>query len=342
MKKIACILLLSITTVAATAQSNVIDSLQQIVALHRQDTVELEALLQLSNQFSRKDIAKAKQFSLQVVAQADPQSEVKWLTAAYNYLITMYQQAGQLDSARYFLAISEKLVQQNLTNVRIKFNYNQAAGLFYKNLGEYKRALPYVLDNIKIWKKEDEHSAGQLLNLGNLYFNMGEFRNAANSHLKSLQLFEILKNLRGQSFCFQSLGNDFFSLNQYAKAEKYFERSLALKQQLGDKRGILTTTISLGDVYKELNQNQKAEANYKSAVATARSMKLVVEEARILHQTGLLNKRMNNFKLARENFNKSIVLSEQLGDSTTRAKSKSELIGLDVVEQNKKKQRRNY
>lgn len=320
----------------ATAQSHVIDSLQQIVALNRQDTVELEALLQLSNQFSRKDIAKAKQFSLRVVAQADPQSEVKWLTAAYNYLITMYQQAGQLDSARYFLAISEKLVQQNPTNVRIKFNYNQAAGLFYKNLGEYKKALPYVLDNIKIWKKEDEHSAGQLLNLGNLYFNMGEFRNAANSHLKSLQLFEILKNLRGQSFCFQSLGNDFFSLNQYAKAEKYFERSLALKQQLGDKRGILTTTISLGDVYKELNQNQKAEANYKSALATARSMKLVVEEARILHQTGLLNKRMNNFELARENFNKSIVLSEQLGDSTTRAKSKSELIGLDAVEQNKK------
>jgi tetratricopeptide (TPR) repeat protein len=121
-----------------------------------------------------------------------------------------------------------------------------------------------------------------------------------------------------------------------SKAEKYYERSLALKEQLGDKRGVLTTTISLGDVYKELNQNQKAEVNYKSALATARSMKLVLEEARILHQTGLLYKRMNNFELARENFNKSIVLSEQLGDSTTRAKTKSELIGLDVVEQNKK------
>jgi two-component system sensor histidine kinase UhpB len=322
--------------VAAAAQSNVIDSLQQIVALNRQDTVELEALLQLTNQFSRKDISKAKQFSLQLVAQADPRSEVKWLGAAYNYLITMSQQSGQLDSARYFLTLSEKIVQQNPTNVQIKFNYNQAAGLFYKNLGEYKKALPYVLDNIKIWKKEDENRAGQLLNLGNLYFNMGDFKNAADSHLKSLQLFEILKNLRGQSFCFQSLGNDFFSLNQYVKAEKYYKRSLALKEQLGDKRGVLTTTISIGDVYKELNQNQKAEVNYKSALATARSMKLVLEEARILHQTGLLYKRMNNFELARENFNKSIVLSEQLGDSTSRAKTKSELIGLDVVEQNKK------
>jgi two-component system sensor histidine kinase UhpB len=87
-------------------------------------------------------------------------------------------------------------------------------------LGEYKKALPYVLDNIKIWKKEDENRAGQLLNLGNLYFNMGDFKNAADSHLKSLQLFEILKNLRGQSFCFQSLGNDFFSLNQYVKSRK--------------------------------------------------------------------------------------------------------------------------
>jgi two-component system, NarL family, sensor histidine kinase UhpB len=335
LKKIIGILLLLITIESANAQSKYIDSLQQIVALHKKDTIELNVLLLLSNEFSRRDLQKAKQYSLQAMSQADVKKETKWLTSAYGYLVTLYQQSGQIDSAHYFLDQAEALVRDNPNNVRVKFNFNQSAGLFYKNLGDYKKALPYVLENINIWKKEDENRAGQLLNLGNLYFNMGDFKNAANSHLKSLQLFEILKNLRGQSFCFQSLGNDFFSLNQYSKAEKYYERSLALKEQLGDKRGVLTTTISLGDVYKELNQNQKAEVNYKSALATARGMKLVVEEARILHQTGLLYKRMNNFELARENFNKSIVLSEQLGDSTTRAKTKSELIGLDVVEQNK-------
>ncbi|MBL7871738.1 MAG: tetratricopeptide repeat protein, partial [Cyclobacteriaceae bacterium] len=202
--------------------------------------------------------------------------------------------------------------------------------------GDYKRALPYVLENVNTWKKEDENKAGQLLNLGNLYFNMGEYKNAADAHIKSLQLFETLKNLRGQSFCYQSLGNDFLFLNQYANAKKYFEKSLALKEQLDDKRGQLTTAISLGDVHKELNENQKAEAYFKSALATARSMKLVVEEARVLHQWGLLNKRMNNFRAARENFTKSIALSKQVGDSVTRAKTNSELIGLDLIEKGKR------
>lgn len=327
---ILCLLFYSWTIVA---QSKVIDSLQQIVSLHKRDTIEFNALLLLSNEFLRKDLQKVKEYSMQVVKQADPKNEAKWLVSAYSYLVTYYQQTGQIDSAQYFLNQGEILVRANPTNFRVKFNYNQSAGLFYKNLGDYKRALPYVLENVNTWKKEDENKAGQLLNLGNLYFNMGEYKNAADAHIKSLQLFETLKNLRGQSFCYQSLGNDFLFLNQYANAKKYFERSLALKEQLDDKRGQLTTTISLGDVHKELNENQKAEGYYKSALATARSMKLKVEEARVLHQWGLLYKRMNNFKAARENFTKSLALSEQLGDSVTRAKTNSELIGLDLIEQ---------
>ena len=336
LKKYLLILCLSFYHWTTVAQSKVIDSLQQIVSLHKRDTVGLNALLLLSNEFLRKDLQKVKEYSMQVVKRADPKNETKWLVSAYNYLVTFYQQTGHIDSAQYFLNQGEALVRANPTNFRVKFNYNQSAGLFYKNLGDYKRALPYVLENVNTWKKEDENKAGQLLNLGNLYFNMGEYKNAADAHIKSLQLFETLKNLRGQSFCYQSLGNDFLFLNQYANAKKYYERSLALKEQLDDKRGQLTTTISLGDVHKELNENQKAEGYYKSALETARNMKLVVEEARVLHQWGLLYKRMNNFKAARENFTRSIALSKQVGDSVTRTKTNSELIGLDLIEQGKR------
>ncbi|MFZ1805860.1 MAG: sensor histidine kinase [Cyclobacteriaceae bacterium] len=330
MKVAVALFLLILLTFTCHSQVSVIDSLQNIVALHRHDSTELNALLHLTNEFSRKDITKAKKFSLQVVAQADPLSEVKWLTSAYNYLITMSQQAGQIDSARYFLVTAEKLVQENSTNVRIKFNYNQAAGLFYKNLGEYTKALPYVLDNIKIWKKEDENRAGQLLNLGNLYFSMGDYKNATASHLQSLKLFETLKNLRGQSFCFQSLGNDFFSLNQYAKSEKYYERSLALKEQLGDKRGVLTTTISLGDVYKEKKQFSRAEEYYLLGLKGSRQMKLILEEARCQNQLGLLYKQIGERSKSENALNEGLTLARKGGDSSMSATINSELIGLAV------------
>ena len=322
---------------ATGAQSRLIDSLQQIVSLQRHDTVELEALLTLANEYLRRDMSIAKRYSFNVVALADLPSETKWLSGAYNYLITVYQQTGKPDSAKYFLARTTEIIKQNPGNLRIKYNYNQAAGLFYKNQGAYKQALPYMLDNLKIWTKVDENRAGLLLNLGNLYSKLGDFKTAADYHLQSLRLFEALKNLRGQAFCYQSLGNDFFSLQELVSAEIYFKKSFALKKQLDDKRGLLTTTISLGDVYKDLNNYQKAEVYYKTALAEVSKLKLPGEEARILHQYGLLYKRMEENQKARESFSRSMALSKQMGDSITLATTRSEVLDLDLREQTKER-----
>lgn len=322
---------------AGLAQNRLIDSLQQIVALQRHDTIELKALLSLANEFLRKDLSVTKRYCFEIIAQADSQSETPWLGGAYNYLVSAYQQTAKPDSALYFLARAKEIAKQNPGNVKIQYNFNQSAGLFYKNNGEYKLALPYLLNNLKIWTKEDEGRAGLLLNLGNLYSNMGEFKLAARYHLQSLELFEILKNLRGQSFCLQSLGNDFFNLKQLADAEIYYTKSLQLKEKLEDKRGVLTTTISLGDVYKDMNQHRKAEAYYKKALAEAVKLKLPAEEARAFHQYGLLHKRMGENEKARENFSKSMLLSKQMGDSVTLAKTRSEILELDLREQNRLK-----
>lgn len=325
------------TCVNLCGQNKVIDSLQQIVTLNRQDTVHLEALLQLSNEFMRRDLSVAKKYASTVIVLADSPAEAKWLSGGYNYLITIYQQTGKPDSSLYFLKQSQELVKKNAGKVKMLYNFNQAAGLFYKNRGELKQALPYMLDNLNIWTKQDENRAGLMLNLGNLYFNLGDFKKAADYHLQSLRLFETLKNLRGQSFCLQSLGNDLFNLNQLASAKEYYERSLHLKKQLDDARGILNSTISLGDVYKDLNNFEKSESYYQAAMTSARTMKLPGEEARVLHQSGLLYRRMNENKKARESFTKSIGLSRQTGDSVTLVKTKSELFALDLAEQNQEK-----
>ncbi len=299
--------------------------------------MELRALLSLANEFLRKDLSIAKRYSFQIVNQANAQAEAKWLGGAYNYLVSIYQQTGKPDSARHFLTLTQEVTKQNPGNLKLKYNYNQASGLFYKTQGEYKLALPYMLDNLKIWKIEDENRGGLLLNLGNLYAKMGDFKTAADYHLQSLQLFETLKNLRGQAFCLQSLGNDFFCLEELADAETYFKKSLRLKEQLEDRRGVLTTTSSLGDVYKDMRQYSKAEAHYKLALAEARKLKLVGEEARALHQSGLLYRRMGENQKARENFNRSIALSKQMGDSVTVSTTRSEILALDLQEQNRAK-----
>ncbi len=327
-------MVLSVETLCA--QTTLIDSLQRIVALQRHDTTELHALLGLTNEFLRKDLAQAKKLALRVVSLADTPQEVRWLSTAYNYLITCYQQSGRLDSAYYFIQSSEKLIKDNSGNFKMKFNYNQAVSLFYKNTGEYKKALPYMLENLSSWKIEDENKAGQLLNMGNLYTNLGEFKKAADSHLQSLRLFETLRNKRGQSFCLHSLGKDLFQLKQYNDAKKYLERSMKLKEELGDKRGLVTSGTGLGDVYKELGEFNRAEEHYLRGIKIATDIKMPNEVSRTQHQLGLLYKRMGNLDRAKENLNQSLKLAQELHDSTLSRQIKSELIGIDIENQKEK------
>ena len=324
-------MVLSVETLCA--QTTLIDSLQRIVALQRHDTTELHALLGLTNEFLRKDLAQAKKLALRVVSLADTPQEVRWLSTAYNYLITCYQQSGGLDSAYYFIQASEKLIKDNSGNFKMKFNYNQAVSLFYKNIGEYKKALPYMLENLSSWKIEDENKAGQLLNLGNLYTNLGEFKKAADSHLQSLRLFETLGNKRGQSFCLHSLGKDLFQLKQYNDAKKYLERSMKLKEELGDKRGLVTSGTGLGDVYKELGEFNRAEEHYLRGIKIATDIKMPNEVSRTQYQLGLLYKRMGNLERAKESLNQSLKLAQELHDSTLSGQIKSELIGIDLEKQ---------
>lgn len=330
LKKASSVLLFILCAGTISAQQNLIDSLTRIVSLQRHDTVEFHALLGLTNEYLRKDIQQAKKFALRVVSLADTPQEARWLSGAYNYLITCYQQSGGLDSAHYFIQTSEKLVQQHPENARMKYNYNQAVSLFYKNIGDYKKALPYMLENLNDWKKEDENKAGQLLNLGNLYINLGEFKKAADSHLQSLRLFEKIGSKRGQSFCLNSLGNDYMDLKQYAVAEKYILQSEKLKEELGDKRGVLNSWMGLGIVYQQTNKAELSMLYFNKALTQARELKLVLEEARALFNMGSLLKQEKKNDEAIQKFSEALPLARQLGDSSLVLRIKTYQIALQT------------
>jgi len=328
------LLLLSAKNLAA--QTNAIDSLQRIVALQRHDTTELNALLNLTNEYSRRDFNKATAYAHQAIALARNTNMIFRLANGYQYMITLNQGSGRPDSARYYLGLLDGLTRENPTSTKLKISYNQSAGLFYKNQGQYSKALPYMIENLSMLPNENESRAGQLLNIGNTYQNLSEYTNAVTYHLQSLSLFEKLNSKRGQSFCLQSLGNDFLSLKQYEKAKGYFQRSYKLKEELQDKRGILTTSQGLGEVYKELGNYSTSEKYYLQAIQGAREMKLTLEESRSQYQLALLYNRMGNQTESRKYFQQSLALSRQVGDSTLSAKIKSDLIGIDIQQQKEK------
>lgn len=333
MSRIILILsLIVFLSVDGHTQNRAIDSLKRIVALQRHDTTELHALLRLAFEYSRKDLQKFKEVAHQLIRYSEDPPRVKWRSAGLNYLVTYYFQSGQIDSARYYLSLSEQLALANPTNIRVNHNFNQQAGLFYKDIGDLKKALPYMLKNVELWKTEDENRAGQLLNLGNLYLRMGNYKEAVEYHLKALKLFEKLNNKRGQSFSLQSIANDFFNLKQYEESKQYFERSYQLKKELNDSRGLINALSGMGDVNKESGNFDVAEKQYHEALQLARDLKLALETSRLQYQTGLLYRRMTRLTDARRQFDEALQIARSATDSVLVARIQSELIGINLLE----------
>ncbi len=322
------LLLAIISVVAASAQGQLIDSLQRIVAAHPRDTNEIRALDHLGSEFMRKDMNKAKSYVYQQIALAKELGTDFGLAAAYSGLVAIHQNEGTIDSAQYYLQLLE-ILSKNPANKKAAVNYANSAGLFYKNQGKIKEALPYLLEALRLLENGDKTArAGQMLNVGNAYYNLGELKNAADYHLKALALFEEVKNKRGQSFCLNSLGNDYADLKQYNTAEKYFFRSEKLKEELGDKRGVLTSWMSLGVVYQQTNKPDLSMLYFNKALVRTRELNLSLEESRVLFNIGSLLKQIKKNDEAAKKFSEALVLARQSGDSALVSRIKTYIISM--------------
>ncbi|MDZ7649726.1 MAG: hypothetical protein U5K54_22700 [Cytophagales bacterium] len=111
------------------------------VALQKHDTIELTALNGLVNECLRLDLQKAKKTTLKTIATANPTIHARWISVGYNYLTTIYRELGLPDSSQYYIQQSEKLVREHPDQYMMRFNLNQSASLFYKNMGDYKKSL---------------------------------------------------------------------------------------------------------------------------------------------------------------------------------------------------------
>jgi two-component system sensor histidine kinase UhpB len=312
---------------SANAQTPYIDSLLRIVERHKKDTTEVRVLNELGTEFSRKDIARQREFLYKGIALSKGLNSF-FITGFYAQLSFGHQAAGNMDSARYYLELLRTTSAADPKNERAFLHYNTTAGLFYKNTGQPREALPYMKRTLEA-TKDSTSRAGMMLNIGNAYGDMGDLNSAAEYHLNSLALFEKVGNKRGQSFAYQGLGNDYLKLEQWTKARSNFEKSLALKQQLNDRRGIMNAQGGIGDVSMELGDYAAAIRAFEASCKMAREMSLVQEEANGVHQLAEAYRKLGNLETSKKYYREAVKLAKQLDDKPWVASLEASLLQLE-------------
>jgi hypothetical protein len=121
--KITFFLLLLLFGFQTRSQTLLADSLLQVAANHPHDTLGIKALVQLSTEVGRHDLAKVKTYSLQALGIANSLKTTVGVSAIYAHLTNYYSNSGMPDSAHYYLKQMKTLAEENPANVDVCSNY---------------------------------------------------------------------------------------------------------------------------------------------------------------------------------------------------------------------------
>ena len=331
--KNCCIFLLMLFLLPSLskAQQTVEDSLNKVIAEYKDEAEVARAYNALAYEYTRKDAAKARHYFGAAITIGKKINNFKRLSSSYSALVYLLHDAGKPDSAEYFIGLVKNLAEQagnELEKVALNSNYYTVAALYYRKTGANKKAIPFFEKAIALLIKmgDKESTAGQTLNLGNAYVDLGNYQKATEYHLKALRIFEEIGSQRGISFCYQSLSTSFTQLKQYKQALIYANKSLKIKTTLNDRRGLGTAQSGLGNIYFGLNDFDKALYHFTAALNIARELKNLPDEQENYLNIAKVYKSKSDSKQAIEYFNQSKLLAKQLRDTSSVAAIDAELI----------------
>jgi serine/threonine protein kinase/tetratricopeptide (TPR) repeat protein len=211
----------------------------------------------------------------------------------------------------------------------------RALGSLYRTRGDFAVALEW-LDQARLRYTPSpippgDQGAGlcEVLNeIGNLYYQKGDY-DLARAHLnESLSLSRALAHTALVATALHSLGNVTFDQGDYLTTRALYEESLALRRQLNDKVGIASTLNNLGILASYQADYAATEAYYMESLAIRRLIGDRYNEAVSLNNLGIVAKEQGDQERALVLYEESLAIHQELGSKQGMAYARNNIAAL--------------
>ncbi len=210
-------------------------------------------------------------------------------------------------------SLKDLLKKPQIDRVKIKI-YNQIAHLSRNtNLADSKIYAEQAQELAESVKDKDGE-AEALAILGLLYYRQGLHELAAEYYLRSLNIYEGLKNTKMIAYRYNDVANVYVEQELYDEALNFYQKSLETKQQLADKEGIATTLKNIANMYIFKDQHNEAKKYLNQALVYAKASNSYKLKADILTFYGEVFLSENNYAKAEQFFNQALTYRENIHD----------------------------
>lgn len=228
----------------------VIDSIKHIIATSEDDTIKIDALMDLGDQYKNTLPDTAMIYYKKAFELSDRIGLLDCKASCLRLIGIVYEYKGLYDKAltEYFNALS--VFEEIEDTEGIGNCYNDIA-IIHLSQGSYERCIEYLSKSYKIKEElgDKEGIANYYTNLASVKVAQGLYESACDCVLKSVEIFEEIDDKEGIAIGFGNLGAVNFFLGNYKKSLEYHLKSIEPYRELNNKDGLAHAYNNISSVF---------------------------------------------------------------------------------------------
>jgi len=174
--------------------------------------------------------------------------------------------------------------------------------------------------------------AGSLNNIGNVYWNQGNYPKAREYYFKALKINEVLDNKKGIAINLGNIGNVYTIQGDFPKVLEYYFKALKINEELDNKRGIALNLGNIGNVYKMQDDHPKVLEYLFKALKINEELDNKSGIARNLGNIGIEYKNQGDYPKALEYYFEALKINEELDNKRGIASNLSNIGNVYVIQ----------
>ncbi len=186
-------------------------------------------------------------------------------------------------------------------------------GMVYSKLGDYPKAIRYLLEALRLAEKSGAKSAEASIynSLGVAYKNNNSLASATEAYNKALAIYTEINKPESIAGCYVNIGNVFMLKKENEKALEFHQKAFAVFDSLKIYKGIIVCYNNIGSVYLEMKKSEPALQYGQRALALSRAKGFFTSEVSAMLGIGMAQTELKNYKEAERSFLEAIALAKK-------------------------------